>query len=156
MNRRRAFTLTELIVAIGFFAVAILAVLGLSLAINRLEAKSANTNVGKSVASQILQRTLSDVRADQPPGARANFWDSDHLDPPWDEGVQLSDHTRFNYTVTCSTVSDTAGDEIGHGIGGNRLKKVDVLVTWWNAEEKPGREQGPLEVTATQLVSESN
>ncbi|MBI3926838.1 MAG: hypothetical protein HY319_14980 [Armatimonadetes bacterium] len=144
--------MAELILSIGFFAVAILAILALSVSIARTDSKAVETSAGTLVADRLLQRTLASIYADQPAGARDTFWAIDHVSPPWEEGTIQTNGNQFQYVIYATTVNDSAGTEIGSLAEDNLLKKVDIRVWWWG-QQRTG--YGRLEVRNSRLVSEA-
>ena len=156
---QRGFTIAELLVAIGFFAVAVLTVLGLNLAVVRVDSKAIESAAGSVVADRLIQRTVAKVKADAPAGTRANFWVVDHVSVPWEEGTTRNGGTEFHYTVSAETVLDPAGNPIGQsGAGPNRLEKIDVRVWWFSDDtgsETSRAGYGRLEHKATKLITEA-
>lgn len=147
--------MAELLVAVGFFAVAVLAILGLTLSVLRMDSKAAQTSAGTLVADQLLQQTVASVRADSPPNTKASFWGSEYLNPAWAEGVVLNNDTQFHYVIYATTVTDAGGTPVGSLASDNRLKKLDVRVWWFNESPTSRSGYGRLEAQVTQLVSEA-
>lgn len=144
----------ELLVAIGLFAVAILSILGLSIAMARGTQKGDDTAHGGVVARILLERLVDRLRADMPAGASDDFWDQDHIVSPFEEGEIKNNNTDYQYKIYARTVRDTSGTEIGGTTPGNRLKKVDVSVWWWDSETEDRQGYGRLEIKNTRLISE--
>ena len=67
-----------------------------------------------------------------------------------------SNRTDFRFQYRFITVNESGtGDLLGRERAGNRLRKVDLDVSWWSGEEgKPG--YGQLRVKATRLIRESD
>lgn len=153
-NKPSGLSLAELMVAVGFFAVAILAILGLTVSVLRTDSKSSESAAGALMADRLLQRTIARVKGDAT--ARANFWNNEHLTPPWEQGVARSTSGNdFNYVIYATTVVGVGGSPVGSLAPDNRLKKVDVLVWWFNANPTDRAGYGKLNTRVTQLVSEA-
>jgi Tfp pilus assembly protein PilV len=150
LSTRNGFSLAELLVALGLFAVCILTVLALSISIARSNQEGEDTGVAGTVANGLVEELVDRVRADQPPGLKADFWDNDY----WEEGTFLNNGTEYQYKISGSTVQDTGGVDIGNLAPGNRLKKVDIVVYWWDSETTDRQGYGRLEMRNTRLVSE--
>lgn len=152
MNKR-AFSLAELILSIGFFAIAVLSLIALSLSITRTDSKSLENSAGTLVADQLLGQTLANLKADA--ALKENFFAGDFIDPPWSQGQVVNEHTTFFYQVKVESVRDAAtGDQVGDSTSKSRLKKVDIHV-WWTSEKGRTRQgSGKLEVTSARLVCE--
>ncbi|MCA9776022.1 MAG: hypothetical protein KC800_04870 [Candidatus Eremiobacteraeota bacterium] len=67
-----------------------------------------------------------------------------------------SNRTKFTFKYRYVTVGSAGGATLlGDERPNNRMRKVDLTVSWWNGEEgKPG--YGELAVTATRLIRESD
>ena len=72
-RRLTAFTLGEVLVALGLVSVAILSILALSIAIARTNQESVDQSVGGLVATQLLDSMIDRLRADPPSGLREDF-----------------------------------------------------------------------------------
>ncbi|MCA9777088.1 MAG: hypothetical protein KC800_10240 [Candidatus Eremiobacteraeota bacterium] len=146
----------EVILSFGFFAIAILTLIGLSLSISRTDSKAMETAAGTLIADQVLGRTLASLRSDTPPGSRAGFFSGEYVDPPWDSGSLVNGKTTFYYELTTNQVEDVAtGGPLGDPALSNRLIKLNIRV-WWASEEQEVRQgSGRLQVTTSRLVSEA-
>lgn len=151
--RNRAFSLAELILSIGFFAMAILTLIALSISISRTDSKSLENSAGTLVADQLMGQTLSGLKSDGV--QRENFFSGEYVDAPWSSGQVVNGHTTFFYEVKVASVRDAStGDQVGDSVTQSRLKKVDVHV-WWAGDTTQTRQgSGRLEVFSTRLVSE--
>jgi hypothetical protein len=146
----------EIILSFGFFAVAILALMGLSLSISRTDSKALETAAGTLIADQLMGRTLASLRTDSPPGSRAGFFSGEFVDPPWDSGSLVSGKTTFYYELTTNQVMDlTTAGPMGEQALSNRLMKLNVRV-WWASENQEVRQgSGRLQVVTSRLISEA-
>lgn len=155
--RRRAFSLAELLLAVALFAIIILGVLALSISVLKTERKAADTTVGKSVAQSLATRLLDQVRADSPVGTRANFLAYNTPNTAFQTGTSRVQRTDYQYSIFVSTVSDNGGVNVGSAIGNNRLKRMEVRVSWWAVNAGQTRAgYGQLTTSLCQLVAEGS
>jgi hypothetical protein len=156
MRRRpRAFSMAELILSLGFFAIVVLVLIALSITVLRTDSKALETSAGSLVADRLMAQTIAGLKADDPAGIRDEFLSAEPSANPWRQGQVTNHHTIFYYTITVSTVKDGAGQPLGAEAGGNRLKKMDVHVRWAGQDRSGRTGFGQLEVWAAQLVNES-
>lgn len=147
-------------IGIGLAAVLILSIIALSTAALSGDTKAEMTQVALSTADAELNRFARAVSV-VGSGARTNFWDSSdstsgYIDytGPGTLDEQTANRTKFAFKYRYTTVGD-GGGLLGRDKPQNRLRKVDLTVSWWNGEEgKPG--YGELAVTATRLIRESD
>lgn len=95
-------------------------------------------------------------------GARSAFWgDSSTDDGSYYDyngsGTRANavvQNTEFTFEYRYATLLDGA-QTLGNERPSNRLRKVDLTVSWWNGDEgKPG--YGQLSVKSTRLIRESD
>ncbi|MEW6277232.1 MAG: prepilin-type N-terminal cleavage/methylation domain-containing protein [Candidatus Eremiobacterota bacterium] len=151
---RRAFTLPELMLAVGLLALVLLTLVGLTTATVRSNHKAALLGPAAAVAESLLDRTLSDVAADIPPGTRDSFWAASGPGPwkslsPLDQGG-----VRYEYAIYAHTVADVTGTPVGGA--SNRVKKVDLVLCWWGSAATAGDRNGygRMQLSASRLVNE--
>jgi hypothetical protein len=140
--------------AVGVTALSILSVGLVLFSILRTDRKTVDTSVGGLVARQVLDRAIDRVRADQPAGTKAQFWGGSFVTTPFEAGNLTNNGTSFHYEVRAETVQDTTGTDVGSTLPSNRLKKVDVVVTWWGSEQHDRSGYGELRVETSRLVGE--
>ncbi|MBI3925298.1 MAG: hypothetical protein HY319_07155 [Armatimonadetes bacterium] len=154
MNRgrgKKAATLIELVLAVGLLAVALLAVLALAIAAIRSEQKRTDTGTADQVAERQLNRELAAARTDPA------FWSFDYVSPPWKEDSVQVDGTWFDFKIYAQTVDNAdLGGDLGTASGraDNRLKKVDIVVWWWDSSAQARTGYGSLQTRLSRLVSE--
>lgn len=151
----RGLSLAEMMVALGLISVAILAVLALSISIARVNREGTDRAIGGVVARQLVERLIDSLRADIPAGSTADFWNNEHTSTPFESGIFRTNDTDFEFKIFASSVVDAGGDSVGGTTVGNRLKKVDVFVYWWDSETEERQGYGKLEIQNTRLVSEA-
>ncbi|MBI3924459.1 MAG: hypothetical protein HY319_02870 [Armatimonadetes bacterium] len=156
--RARGFTLTELLFAVLLLTLIILMLVGLTTSALHSNEKAARLGQATDVAESLLSRTLYDVEWDLPAGTRSSFWAASG-GSAWRPATKVTlGGTEYEVTVYVDTVSDTGGTPVGTvaGEAGNRVKKVDLVLNWWDSRQAGGQRQGygRLEIQATRLVNE--
>ena len=148
---KNGLSVAELLLSLGFITTVILTVVGLTTTIHRTGQESADRVSASIVAESEIQRVIAVAQSDN------NFWDNDHTSTPYLTGTVRVDGTDFDYEVTATTVMDGV-DELGTsgGLTQNRLKKVNIEVTWWDSKTTDHQGYGKLEFKASRLVSEVN
>jgi hypothetical protein len=143
-------------------AILILSIIALSTAALSGDTKAEMTQVALSTADAELNRFARAVGV-VGSSARGDFWGtSDDFSTYTDyTGSGTLDQTNtnrteFRFTYRFISVNEAGtGTLLGENKPGNRLRKVDLTVSWWNGEEgKPG--YGQLFITATRLLRESD
>jgi type II secretory pathway pseudopilin PulG len=139
--RRNAFTVLELVVAIGFLAIIAVVVIGLFVRLTSSSSKSADQSVALEVASRLL---------DEYSGSTPESW----KDASSQQDLQTRDpgaKTTFYYRFRSKQIDDTKslmGD----------LYRLDVDVYWWPddptklAQSSNRRDYGKLEVHLARVV----
>jgi Tfp pilus assembly protein PilV len=151
---KRGFSLAELVLAIGLFAVAILSILGLSILVGKTNQEGDDRLVGEVVGGILLDRVVDQVRSDSPAGTADDFWNNEHVTDPWDESDISNGGTEYKYRITAQSVFTSSGVPVGGSTPNNRLKKVDVTVWWWDSDTQQRQGYGKLQVSNSRLVSE--
>lgn len=138
---RKAFTVAELIVAIGFLAIIAVVVIGLFVRLTSSSSKSADQSVALEVASRLL---------DEYAGAAPEVW----KDVSSQQDLQTRDpgsKTTFYYRFRSKQIDDSSslmGD----------LYRLDVDVYWWPdnpnklTQTANRRDYGKLEVHLARVV----
>ncbi len=145
-TRRRAFTLAEVLLAtavLGATLLTLVSVCGLGLRANK---KSIYALTAAQIAERQLDRWITRaVLNDEPSGARRQFWTREGL---WKEGDETVGGVRYDYRILVSTVPH-AGEDAPN----NRLKKVDIEVSWLDGERQG---LGRLKEFGYRLVNEED
>lgn len=136
-------------------AVLILSIIALSTAALSGDQKAEMRQVALALADAELNRFAKEVSVANS-AARNAFWASN--DGAYTgSGTHSSlgaNNTEFTLEYRFITLM-AAGDTLGSERPNNRLRKVDLAVSWWNGESgKPG--YGQLSVKTTRLVRESD
>ncbi len=137
MLRARAFTIAELIVAIGLLAIIAVVIIGLFVRLTTSSSKSVDQSVAMEVANRFLDEYVD---------ASPSQWDAVN------SNVQLQTHdpvskTTFYYKLRHRLVSSPAA-QMGD------LYRLDMAVSWCpNADPNlPRRDYGKLQVHLSRLV----
>ena len=132
---KRGFTVSEVLIALALLAITFVSVLAVLAAGIRADKKGFLKESAASVSELLQRRLLKDVGRDDPPGARANFWSVDKPDrsDPYQQGLEISGGTRFEYAICTQTLTPSFGSNPG-----KRLKQVDVYVRWSSDDVRAG------------------
>lgn len=142
----KGFNLVELVIAIGILSVGIFTLLTMFSTSLQARAKSSNLTAATHLAATEIQRARQSALHDRPSGSKALFWGSEYPSPatPFRSNEYTVSGTKFTAEVFAVTVRTPAS-------GRNRLKKVDVVVSW-SGGQKSG--QGRTKARASSLVAE--
>lgn len=157
---RRAFSFTELLLAVGLLAIVLLTLVALTISTLRSNQKAALLGPATQVADTLLSQRLYQVENDTPAGTRDAFWNASGvwLDSSVDGKINTGG-VSYDYVIYANTVLDAGGVPLGTAAGepGNRVKKVDLILWWYDTRAQQGTRQGmgKLELQATRLVNES-
>ena len=144
----RGFSLAELLLAFGLLTISILALGGLSLSAIKASQKSSDVVDASQVAVQQLARVSETAKADP------SFWAADHQGTPYTNGTIKVGKTEFSYEIFSQTLQNAVtSQELGNGVAGNRIKKMDIVVTWFGDAEREG--YGKRSIRESCLVNES-
>lgn len=140
----KGFSIIELLVAIAVLGLGLFSLLSVLTASIQANAKSTNLSSALDLASSELERTIQGATKDLPAGSKEAFWTQDFppSGPPLKQYEEKVGGTKFLVEVFNQTIA---------GTGNNRIKKLTVLVFWWNSEKKG---YGKLQTSATRLVAE--
>lgn len=145
INRPRAFSLAELVLALGLITVVVLGLAGLALYSMTAGQKSRDLAAGELVAEQALERLVYDAESN--PGAAV--WGQDSATAVYAQQLVTLDPTVFNVTTYVTNVAPTTFDPATN----QRLKRLDVVVIWQEAQQGKAN-QGRLQVASSRLLHE--
>jgi Tfp pilus assembly protein PilV len=148
LRKNKAFTLAELLLAVGLISIVVLTVLGLGISVLSGTRKSIDTTVGQQIAEAELQRSIYQA-------------EDSSSDPLW-SASSPSDSFQ-NYTIAVKSTSyavalyaqDLYDSSTGLALGNstfNKSKKVDARVTWWNTGGVGRTGYGLLQASASQVI----
>lgn len=151
----KAFSLLEVVIAVGILAVGILTVIALFTQLLRSSHKASDSSLAVAAAESFLNQTISNIFNDTEIVSKTDFWNDNA--PPADpiERTVNPGGKVMTYRITYQTVNDTAGDPLGDDLPENRSKKVDIVLWWFTddpAKARPG--YGYLRVSASRLINE--
>ena len=156
-DRGRGFSLAEALIGIGMAAVLILSILALSTAALSGDQKAEMRQVALAMADAELNRFAREVSVANS-AARNGFWAAG--DGPYSgagtQPILKANNTEFSFEYrSVGLLNQITGASLGNERENNRLRKVDLTVSWWNGDEgKPG--YGQLAVKSTRLLRESD
>ncbi len=137
-------------VSVGILATSLVLVVGIFMTVTQASQKSLDLTAGTIVAESILSRELYGIMGDD--DSRHTFFARDYQNDPFVRGTERLNQTVFTYLIYATSAMD--------GEVGNRVKKVDAVVWWWNEEGAPSSEgragYGFLRSEVTRLVNENS
>ncbi len=149
------FTLSEVLIAIAAFVVAILVTLALAVSMTRMSRETVDRSVAVQTANRLLERTLRSIRNGGVPVTEANFWANEYpVGTPLLANTERVGGADFAYEIFATTVTDTVGTPIGSLGPDNRLKKVTVRLNWFAPQGQARAGYGMLETQVSRLVRE--
>ncbi len=150
----RGFTLIEVMVGIGMAGALVLMVLLLGTTAVSTDSKASEQQIAAAVAEGQLELLSRQVSMDKS-SAREKFWttgDGPYSGPAAQTQVS-SNGTDYQLEYQLKTPQGPTGGNIGSP--GNRLRQVQLQVTWWQGEKgKPG--YGQFSLQRTRVLRESN
>ena len=144
----RAFTLAEVLLAVGLAVVVILALLGMGLSVVRSDQKSVDTLSGQSVADGLLEDFLHQAAKD----AADPLWAANSQTQPYQEGQVQVGATSFTYRVYAYDIDVPAPITPAPPGVPLTIKKVNVLVNWWGSDIADRSGYGNLRAYATRTT----
>ena len=153
---REGFSLAEAVIGIGLAAMLILSIIGLTTASLRGDQVAEIRQLALARANAELNKLGQQVSVVGTP-ARVAFWNSpDGLyTGPGTIATAVSNKVEFNLSYRCRVLLKVDGTPVGAERPRNRIKKVDLIVSWWEGNQgTPG--YGKLSVTASRLIRESD
>lgn len=163
LSHKTAFTLAEVLLALGLITIAILALLAQDTYLLSSNQKLDDTTIACDVATSALARTTQQIERDQPANRLATAWASNDTLTPFAIGTERVGTTDYSYEVFITdVVNQTNGKILGSGSTGTenpdtRLKLLTVSVTWWD-QKKGGSSaaRGSLKTEQSKLLKVTN
>lgn len=150
---RRGFSLLELLVATGILSTALLLMIGVFLSAMRGNQKAVDLTAGAVVAESVLTQIIYETSSD--PARKADFFDSVYdadTGSPYTSGVLTLNRTPFNYVLYAPTVLNPGP----YDPDGNKLKRLEVVVWWWQDSSQSARAgYGQLRTDLVRLVNQN-
>ena len=160
-RRCPGFLLSEVMVAIGLIAIALMAMIGHSTLLMGAAQKGDDTSVAASVARSQLDKVAQGVLLDQPPGQRQTVWNHDDATVPFLTLKETVGNTDYDAQIFITDVVNTGtGLPLGTGPSGvenpkTRLKQIEATVSWWDSRNQEHVGYGKLELRAARLIKVS-
>lgn len=167
-NRKKGFTLPEVLLAIGLISVALMAMIAHGTVLMKATQKVDNRSAASGVARSYLDGLAQGVLLDKPAGMRAKVRLQDKADVSFEVIKPKVGNTEYTVTSYISTVRHAgtgSKQPIGTPLTGDatkstQLKNVRVLVTWWEPEDDghggTRLEYGNLEYSTSRLLKVSS
>lgn len=131
----------------------LLTLVALTLSTLRSNQKATLLGPAARAAKTLLNESLYQVEFDRPAGTRYAFWSTNGV---WRDSSLSSGGVDYQYVIYANTVVDSSGAPLGANLG-NRVKKVDLVLWWYNTRPRQGTREGMgrLELQASRLVNET-
>lgn len=154
MNLRpRAFSLLELLLALGTMAATLLLVVALAISVAGRNQQVQEVPIGLIAAEDVLNQLVYNVQSSS--SAQTAFFSHTNAPNYMTDTIQI-DRTNFSYAVDLQRLTDTLGNPVGGSttLGGtNHLMQVTVYVTW---QMGSGPNQGKRKAELTRMLHEDN
>lgn len=154
---KRGFTLGEVLVSMALMGLALLTLLSVASTALRADRKSVMNLTAVGVAEREMNRAVTMALNDKPAGEKDNFWNGNFAYPgsPYKTGSAQVGKDKFDYAIYAVDVTDTAGTDIGDGAADNKVKRVDIVVWWWDGTGQGQRQgYGKTQCSAFRLVNQ--
>ncbi|MBS2038377.1 hypothetical protein JST97_25590 [bacterium] len=137
--------------AVFLCAVALLAVVGLSLGLLRGQRKTVDLSAGQAAADHILSNLIERAQREHD-----EFWNHEYpaSGPAYREGSYVLNRTDFAYRMDAETAQSPAGQNIGGSSTQNRVKVVRLHLSWWGQSNNQRQGYGKLQYDCIRLVHE--
>lgn len=146
--------------AVGLLAIVLLTLVAMTMSTIRSNQKATLLGPATQVAEKLLNERLYQVEFDTPAGTRDAFW---NVNGVWKDsavdGQVSAGGVTYEYVIYANTVLDAGGVALGTVANepGNRVKKVDLVLWWYDTRAQQGQRQGmgKLELQASRLINET-
>ena len=158
MNKRSwGFGLAETIIALGILAVVFLIAAALLTSLLRGTQKESDLTAGTILAEQVLTTRVQAIFAGVDPDlTKEQLFASESPPSVPIQGTVRLNQSVYTYEITYASVTSPSGVAIGSSGPGNRLKKLDIVVWWWNERPEDTRAgYGFLRAETSRLVGET-
>ncbi len=137
-SRLLGLTLLEVVFALFLITVTALSLVAVLAAGLRTETKDEHRDAQAAATTFLLQSLLRDVKDDNPPGLRSQFWGSETptLENPFRSGTEKIGSAEYSYHICLSTVLSSEGSVFG--APDHRLKQIDIFVHWSGDFQRSG------------------
>ena len=130
--------------------VVVLGVVGLSLAVIASSRKSNDTQTAQLVARQLLEQQVDEALAT--PGS--SWWGQNSADQVYSQETVVVAGTDYRARVYLTDLALEMDTDALATANNSRLKRVEVVVNWWDGEVKSRSGYGNLQVRSSRLLYE--
>lgn len=148
----RAFSLLELLLALGTMAATLLLVVALAISVAGRNQQVQEVPVGLIAAEDVLNQLVYNVQSNS--SAQTAFFSHTNSPNYMTDTIRI-DRTDFSYAVDLQRLNDTSGNPVGGTTlsGTNHLMQVTVRVNWQLGN---GPNQGKRQAELTRIIHEDN
>jgi type II secretory pathway pseudopilin PulG len=141
------FTLAEIILAMGILVIAILSVAAISFSALASNQKSSDTQTGTLLARQVLEIQSQQALAN-PTGP---VWAQNSITTAYVTDTQTVGRTPFDIRVFVSDIDVPADGDAPLSVP-YKLKRMEVVVNWWDSQNTQRKGYGKLETRIARLL----
>ena len=156
--RTQGFSLAELLLAILVTTVAILGIMALAISLLRGTQKTVDISAAQVAADHVMTTLIYQAQNDIPSGEHSALWDHNFTSagPPYKSGTYTLNHTDFEYRIDAQDATDMGGTKVGtaSGLSDNRLKVVQINMSWWGQKQGEREGYGKLQFSSIRLIHE--
>lgn len=144
----KGFTLSEVLIAMGVLMVAVLSVAAISFSALASSQKNSDSQTGTLLARQVLETSIEDARKN----LTAPFWGQNSAATAYQTDTIQVGNTPFHCQVFVTDVNVAADPDLGT-TPAFPLKRVDVVVDWWDQPNQSRAGFGKLSTRTYRVVS---
>ncbi|MCA9781616.1 MAG: hypothetical protein KC800_33090 [Candidatus Eremiobacteraeota bacterium] len=153
-----AYSLAEVLLALGLLSIALLALVGQSTLLVKSNQKADDRSIALDLSRQVIERASQSAETDNPAGRNADIFNYTSAANPFVRDTERIGFTDYDYELYITDVTNQmSGSILGSGPTGTesthvRLKLFQAKVYWWNGETQSRTEYGKLEVETSRLI----
>ena len=146
-GRANGFALPEILLALTLLLVAVLAVAALSIKSLASNRKASDTQTGTLVARQVLENQIQTALS----APASAFWTHNSATPFATQTIQVGG-TPYQARTFVTNVTINADPDAPTSIP-IQLKRVDVVVNWWDSQSATRQGYGKLEARIYRMLN---
>jgi type II secretory pathway pseudopilin PulG len=146
-KNQTGFTLAEIILAMGILVISILSVAAISFSALSSNQKSSDTQTGTLLARQILESQSQQALANP----AAPFWTQNSITTAYMTDTQQIGRTPFDVRVFVTDIDVPADGDLSTSVP-YKLKRMEVVVNWWDSQNSQRKGYGKLEARIARLL----
>ena len=156
--RPPAYSLAEVLLALGLLSIALLALIGQSTLLVKSNQKADDRSVALDLSEQVIKRVSQSAHTDTPPGRNADIFNFSSASTAFLNNQERIGFTDYDYELYISDVENQlSGAVLGTGLTGTesthvKLKLFQAKVYWWSGKTESRAEYGKLEVETSRLI----